>query len=55
MRVVVDVVDTLGLVRLKLEVWCGRTQAPDLDCPIQTCRSEGIGVFGVDGEGHDVV
>lgn len=55
MRVVVDMVDTLGLVGFKLEVWCGGTQAPDLDRPVQAGRGEGVGVFRVDGEGHDIV
>lgn len=69
--VVVDMVDALRLVGLQLEVWRRRAQAPDLDwdgseevktsrahiltCPIQTRRSEGVGVLGVDCKGHHVV
>lgn len=32
MGVVVDVVHALGFVRLELEIWRRRAQAPDLDC-----------------------
>ena len=55
MRVVVDVIDPLGLVGLELEVGRGGTQAPDLDCPVQARRSEGVGVLRVDRKRHDVV
>lgn len=55
MRIVIDVVYTLGLMRLEGEVRSRGTEAPDLDCSIQTCGSKGIRILGVDGEAHDIV
>ena len=54
-RVVIDVIDTLGLVGFQLEVWRGRAQIPDLDSPVQTRRGECVGVFRVDGQRHDII
>ncbi len=55
MGIVVDVVDTLGLVGLESEVGMGGSEVPDLDGPVQACGGKGIGVLGVDGQTHDVV
>lgn len=54
-RVVVDVVDALGLVRLESEVGGRRSETPDLDGAIQRGRGKGVGVLGVDGQAHDIV
>ena len=53
--VVVDVVHALGLVRLEGEVGRWGAQAPNLDGSVQTCRCEGVCVFGVDRQSHNVV
>ena len=53
--VVIDMVDTLGLMRFKGEVGSSRTKAPDLDGAVETCRGEGIRILGVDGKTHDIM
>lgn len=55
MRVIIDVVDTLGLVSFQGEVGVGRAKVPDLDRPVQTRRSKSVGILGVDGHAHHVV
>jgi hypothetical protein len=52
--IVVDVVDAL-LVSLEAEIGDGTAERPDLDGVVETGGSEGLGVFRVDGESHDVV
>lgn len=54
-RVVIDVVDTLGLVGLEGEVGGGRSKTPDLDSSVKTGRSKGVCVLRVDGQAHDIV
>ena len=47
--------DTLGLMRLESEV-CGRgSQAPDLDCSVQTGGSECVGILRIYRQAHYVV
>lgn len=53
--VVINMVDTLGIVRFESEVGVWRAQAPDLDGAIQTSGGKGVGILGVDGQAHDVV
>ena len=53
-RVKVDIVDAL-IVGIHCEVGRGRSQGPHLDRAIETCGSKGIGVFGIEGDGHDIV
>jgi hypothetical protein len=54
-RVVIDVVDTLGLVGLEGEVGSGRSKTPNLDSSVKTGRSKGVCVLRVDGQAHDIV
>jgi hypothetical protein len=54
-RVVIDVVNTLGLMCLEGEVRSRRSKAPDLDSSIKTSRSKGVCILGVDGQTHDIV
>ena len=53
-RVKVDIVDAL-IVGIHGEVGRGRSQGPHLDCAIETCGSKSVGVFWIEGDGHDVV
>jgi hypothetical protein len=52
--VVVDVIYTF-FVRFQTEIGYWITKRPDFDCMIQTCRGEGLRIFGVDGESHDIM
>lgn len=52
--VVLDIVDAL-LVSLKAEVGDRTAQRPDFNGMIKTSRCEGLRVFRVDSERHDVV
>ena len=49
-----DVVDSL-VVRIESEVGSRRAEGPDFDRAIETGGSEGVGIFWVEGEVHDVV
>ena len=49
-----DVVDAL-VVRLHREVGHRRAERPDLDRAVQTRGGERVGVFGVDGDVHDIM
>ena len=53
-RVEVHVVDTL-FVGVHSEIWIWGSQRPHFDGSIETGRGEGVGVFGVDGDIHNVV
>ena len=55
MRVVVDMIDTLGLVCFKRKVRCSTPQIPDLDRAIQTRRSKSVCVLGIDRKPHDIM
>lgn len=52
--VVFDVVYTF-VVRVEGVVGCMGAKGPHLDCAVQAGRCESVGVFGVEGEVHDVV
>lgn len=52
--VVVDVIDSL-IVGIESEIGGGGGEGPDFDGPIEARGGECVGIFGVDGEGHDVV
>lgn len=53
--IVVDVVNTLGLVSLEGKVGVGGAQIPNLDGSVQACRGKSVGILGVNGEAHDVM
>ena len=55
LRVVINVVDALSVVCIESIVGGARAQTPNLDGAVQTCRGEGVGVLGVDGQTHNVV
>ena len=42
-------------MRLEGKVCGRRTQTPDLDCPVQTSGCEGVGIFWIDRETHDIM
>ena len=52
--VVVDVIDAL-VVGFEGVICGGGGKGPDFDGAVETGRGECVGVFGVYGEGHDVV
>ena len=54
-RVVLDPIDALCLVRLKREVGRARPQRPDLDGAVEAGRRKRVRVLRVEGDGHDVV
>lgn len=53
--VVIDVVDTLGLVGLQGKVGMRGAEVPDLHSAIQTSRGKRVGVLRVDGHAHHIV
>ena len=55
LRVVVDVIDPFGLMCFQRVIGVSRAKAPYLDSPIQASRSEGVGVFRIDGHAHHIV
>lgn len=52
--VVLDIVDTL-VVCVEREVGSRGAEGPDFDGMVETGRGEGVGVFWVPSETHDVV
>lgn len=52
--IILDVVDAL-VVSLEREVGGRRSEGPDLDGVVEACSRKGVGVLGVDGDGHDVL
>jgi hypothetical protein len=54
-RVVIDVVDALCLMRFKCEIRCRRAEVPDLHGAVETRRSESVGILRVDGQTHDIM
>jgi hypothetical protein len=50
----VDVVDAF-FVGVEGDVGGGGGEGPDFDCTVQAGADEGVAVFRVEGEGHDVV
>ena len=53
-RVEVYVVDTF-FMSVHGEIGIGGSQRPHLDGPIETGRDEGVGIFGIYGDIHNVV
>lgn len=52
--IVIHIIHPL-FVRVQAKVGDRVAEGPDLDGVVETGRSERLGVFGVDGECHDVV
>lgn len=53
--VVINMIHPFGLMGLQGVICMAGAEAPDLDRPIQTCRGEGVGVFRIDRQAHDIV
>lgn len=48
-------INALCLVRLECKVRVATPKTPNLDRPVQTCRREGIRVFRIDRQTHNVM